>query len=1018
LKFFTKNQRFLFYHLLIAWALTIFLPNRIKAQDIKINFKHFSVYNGLPNNNTATIFSDSRGFIWISTNDGLVRFNGKDFQSYFHSDSDMQSISSNNTSYVTEDKNGQLLISTSEGVSLFNPLKNKFKTVFSPSKINNTQFNDAVEEITIDSRGHIWVNNLQGLFELDANYTLIKTYLHEIVGNGLFYNVLENTTGKIWINKSGSINLIEQSSNHIYNSANNPANKAIFKYKFKTITKNKKKEIIGISFDDYLMQFDSSGNMLSNLKLQFSNYRYKLLVASDDKIWISTSGEGLFVWDPMKHKMIRYFHQDDNKESICSNVINCVYEDPYKNIWIATDNGLELLYNKPFETKVWSDFGKEKNGNQIMLTGFVKKASTLWVTSWGKGLYKADVYSHKKSNYTCWKRTIDNMLWDIIPVKNTLLLGNYSGVYAFDTNSLKCADFKTIESYPIKRDSIAAFGFFEDRDKNIWISLLEANGIVKYFPNENRFIHYNRKFTDKRNLPFAHYDAITQDSKGRIWMGHNRSKGLACQEYGSEYIKMPMKNGKSLINDYITALLAEGNNLWVGSNSGLYKMNLTNFEAEKITSVEGLPNNNILSLCKDKKGFIWVGTYNGLSRLKIADHSINNFEPEIDIPENEIDRLWFEDSTETLWGCSPHSIFSIKYKDVNLNYTTYAPYVVALNVNGKITHFIPDSIYDIPYNVPYFNIQFSSIFPNMTSKNFYQYKLEGYNKNWISIGTKENAEFTNLPSGSYTFRVKVSSDGIHWRETSFPLKINIVAPFYNTGKFKILLIILLIFSAYLIQRYLFKSKLRRLVYGQKIRNDISQDMHDDLSSALIKINWISEKLKSQALKLTPEELMTNLNKISLTSKEASTRISEIIWSLNPNHSHIEDMLINMRNHINTFFEDSDHNVDIDFPDTIQKKELDPRLIRNLNMILKESLNNIMKHSNAKNVSIIFRPSINNKMYEFMISDDGCGFNEKANNIQGNGINNIRKRAESCHASVEWISTKDKGTTLKISGPMY
>jgi signal transduction histidine kinase len=208
-------------------------------------------------------------------------------------------------------------------------------------------------------------------------------------------------------------------------------------------------------------------------------------------------------------------------------------------------------------------------------------------------------------------------------------------------------------------------------------------------------------------------------------------------------------------------------------------------------------------------------------------------------------------------------------------------------------------------------------------------------------------------------------------------------------------------------------KERRLREIESMRSRISQDMHDDLSSGLTKISWMSELLKAKAKNTNPEEVTSTLEKITVSARETINNLSEIVWATNPKHDNFESMLSYMRNYILSYFEDSKFNVHIDFPERVEHVKVNPELIRNLFLIMKEGLHNAVKYSDGKHISVHFTCA--DKKYSMTIIDDGIGMEDLRVQGSGNGLGNIKQRVENMKGEFELFSAKNKGTQIKVQG---
>ena len=212
-----------------------------------------------------------------------------------------------------------------------------------------------------------------------------------------------------------------------------------------------------------------------------------------------------------------------------------------------------------------------------------------------------------------------------------------------------------------------------------------------------------------------------------------------------------------------------------------------------------------------------------------------------------------------------------------------------------------------------------------------------------------------------------------------------------------------------------KKKAERQQAIENIRSRISKDIHDEIGSGLTKISLISQRLKN-SFKNKEETDITLLDKISNSSKEVIENLGEIIWTVNPKHDNLTSLLAYIRNYCAIFFEDTSIKCIIDFPDNIPSLPIHPELKRNLFLVIKECLNNIIKHASATEVIICF--NIYNEQYSLVIIDNGRGMDNPAGREFGNGLSNMSARMKAVNGTFEIFSEVNKGTKINVSGKVY
>jgi signal transduction histidine kinase len=201
-----------------------------------------------------------------------------------------------------------------------------------------------------------------------------------------------------------------------------------------------------------------------------------------------------------------------------------------------------------------------------------------------------------------------------------------------------------------------------------------------------------------------------------------------------------------------------------------------------------------------------------------------------------------------------------------------------------------------------------------------------------------------------------------------------------------------------------------------IRRRISQDIHDDISSGLTRIAWLSELAKEKASQGLQEDAASALQKIVASSRETVDRLGEIIWAINPDRDNLEGFFAYLRTYVVRFFEDTPFKVTLDFPEKKPDLKFNPELKRTLFLVVKEALHNIAKHSQAKKIAVSFQCP--DHRYNIIITDDGKGFEIDTMELKGNGLKNMEKRMESVGGKIEIESKPQEGTVVILSGEVY
>ena len=310
------------------------------------------------------------------------------------------------------------------------------------------------------------------------------------------------------------------------------------------------------------------------------------------------------------------------------------------------------------------------------------------------------------------------------------------------------------------------------------------------------------------------------------------------------------------------------------------------------------------------------------------------------------------------------------------------------------------------YNQNNVTFQFAALDFTRPQANKVKFILEGWDKTWIT-STDKNFRYSHLAPGSYLLKVKAAnSDGLWNKEEKLILIVN--APFWLRTWFYfwmgIGLIICIVYITYFVSQQKIRKRLRLLEKQHAIeaeRNRISRDMHDEIGSGLTHIALLSELIQTQ--QKTERAFRNDIGSISTAARKLVDSMSEIIWALNPQNDSLENLLSYIREQMQQHFEPFKILLKIDFPYEVQDIKLSNEQRRNLYLVTKEALNNVMKHACASNVTLFMCPILNKLNFE--VNDDGRGLSDKKGRAIGNGLKNMRKRMEDIGGTIEWINSK-------------
>ena len=771
-----------------------------------------------------------------------------------------------------------------------------------------------------------------------------------------------------------------------------------------------------------LATIDSGGaiNFFHPTKIsnEFDSYLC-LQSVSDSIFWLGTKSSGLVVFNNQNHTF--QFTNHVNTVSIPENCfISSCFKDRSGIVWLGTNKGILKADVRDNLFKVFPPLRKSNAANKnSFLGGQVlkdKKTGVLYMSnSSTDGLFSFNPATQAAEAFCPTGRSgIQNNIDNLIQLHTGEFLVLFTDTfYLFNPYTKKFSLFPYKLPFMIK-DNI--FSIFEDSKNNIWVGSY-ANGAYLINREKNFFKYFSKGKNDSHQFPDEGADMEGEDNQGRIW--------------------------------FVTT-------------HGFCYYNPVDSTFHKPAFPKDFPkgDDSFREVCADKKGNVWIADYKKcLIRYRIATNSfsyydLNNGLPDLYLRQMVLDKednIWVQ-SNDAVYKYNPleQKYFSYNENDgvytggginsisVDVDNQLYISYTNDRICTANINQLLPDSnqpkvvindvkVFDtaitwsgnnivLNHNQNYLTFNFAALSYSQPEKNKFAYQLIGIDKNWTYCDNRNFAAYNNLAPGNYKFTVKASnSDGV-WNEQGALLNVTIKPAWWQTWWFRLLVAIALIAGVLiLIREYtqrklrLQKSELDKQRAIENVRNRISRDMHDEIGSSLTKISLMSELLKSKVKGTETESL---LNKMSESSRNVIGNMSEIIWATNPQHDNMESMVAYFRDYIAQFFSSTQVHCTILFPDDVPTIAIAPELRRNLLLVIKESLNNILKHANASAVMVELK--IISDHVEIIIQDSGKGFDTNEQKKFSNGLKNMRKRMEEVGGSFQVKSKIGKGTETRIA----
>ena len=1010
-----------------------------RAEQLPI--KSYTGADGLARDYIGRIVLDSHGFLWFCTPEGLSRFDGYNFVNY----GPEQGLPLGGVSDLLVTRGGTYWVATDNGVCRFNPFAAEEASTSDNEQSNARAFGilasspkfvcyrpdgnaraQIVNTIKEDRNGALWCGTNGGLFRLapandgwvfiaaeigipalPPDAATISTILEDRsdalwvgAGSGLYRRLpdgrseryttaqglpnndvralLEDRDGRIWVGTTqGLCELVSQPDphaivvSHVYTVKNGLVNDYI-------TALHQSNGRIWIGTDAGLTEFASStGNAAERFRIYaiaqgLSGTEIKSLGEDrDGNLWIGTESSGAMKL--ARHGLVSYGEVD----GLMDTRIASIFEDASRQLCVLSSRSGKLFMHSfdgtnfaAIRPNLREDIKRSWGWNQI---AFQDRGREWWVDT-AEGLYRfpqannveelgkrrpAAVYTTKeglRGNEIF--RLYEDQHGDIwISIADSLK----SNLTRWERTTGKFYQYGGTEGLPAPN---APTAFREDGTGNLWIGFYYG-GLVRF-----RAGQFTR-FTIADGLPLGLIRDLYLDRSGKLWIATSRGGVARVDDLAAEQPRFfTYTTAQGLVSNETTCVTEDQyGRIYIGTAQGVDRLDPLTGNFKHYTEADGLANNFVNVAYRDGQGALWFGTLKGLSQL---------------IPEEN----------------HPVSPPTILISNVRIAGVEQA----LSNLGNKDA---PSLV--LPSDRNQMQIDFVGLSFRTGETLRYQTKLEGADKAWGEPSVQRSVNYAQLAPGAYRFQVRAVSGGGIMSSHTAAISFRILPPIWQRWWFLTLAALLVAGLAYVAYKY----RVNQLLKLERVRTRIASDLHDDIGSNLSLIAGLSEVL-GQSARRENSQIADRLSVIANASRESVEAMGDIVWAVNPKRDNVVDLAHRMRRFASDVLTARNIEFHFDAPSLNQNVNIGAEARREIFLIFKEGINNIIRHSGCKNVEAVLR--IERSMINLKLSDDGHGF-DAANMDHGHGLDSMRRRAEKLGGQFELTSSLGAGTQITLSAPL-
>ncbi len=940
-----------------AFLLFFFRYENDQAQ--KLSFQQYSVEQGLGQSQVSAICQDLNDNIWISTLGGISKFDGQSFTSYTESNG----LADNYTNCIFADSKNNIWTGTQNGLSRLN------NDIFKTFRFSNGHGDNIVRNVLEDMNGDIWVLTLLHLYSIHKGSVIKQTIYCE--DHDRIMSIHYDKTGRLWAAlRYNGIYCLE--SGHWIKKLD-LKNAGIEKEYIVQITEDSsnKRELLLTTNNLYEMT-DNGVKPMTNLMPLPGNNFISLFRDKSGLVWFVT-GSGIFQFTGGKW-------QSYNASNGLTDIpALCIFQDREQSLWFGTGgDGVFRFFPHPYF--YYSHFDGIKTIAMAMIENHDGK---LYIGTDGYG-----IFSLANNDFTHYPIPSQSKVEQQISfishgMGNDLLVGTRnSNIWKFHGNHFDQVHFKNLNT--------CINNLFMDSTGGVWICGCDG---LYYYKNDS---------LEKRTNGYI--VKIYPLAKNKFLISYY--KGMAMIDSSG---KKTMLNDSLIDQSHVMNMIEKSGVFFIAtSNKGLIIYDSRSKKTRHYTQKNGMSSDFIYSIVQDKSGEIWMGTGRGLNKISYNPASdsffISDYSRKGDISSGEFNQdAAVCDSENKLWFGTASGL--MQFSPAERKRTGYMPPLI-LRIDKSLKK---ENHLTFSFNCASFENR---------DKISYQYKLEGQDKDFTEPSSTQKVIYPGLPPGDYNFQVRAinQENGMSSNLTSFAFKIK--PAFYQTIFFKLLMygiffgVILAVFHYRGLQKNKRLKEIENIKLAEqtKLRQQAAEDFHDELGNTITRIQLLADVVKSK-LRMGGTEVDFQLDRIKENVSLLYQGTRDVIWALNPQSDKIEEVIFRLTNtgfelfqDTNTCFKVNNKNVQ-HFDQTLPDHNG-----RNILLIFKEAMNNIVKHAKASHVILTLQK--NDRNLEITLQDNGIGFNKETAK-KGYGTMNMAKRAQKIDGIYSVCSTLDIGTTCRL-----
>jgi ligand-binding sensor domain-containing protein len=810
-------------------------PIPANAQSYTAMFRRISLEQGLSQSIVNDVLHDRSGFIWFATEEGINIYDGYCFRVLRHDPNDPSSLSYNQIVRIMEDRSGAIWVGTfAGGLNRYDPATGTFRRFrhdpLDPASIGS----DIILALAEDSSGGIWVGSDRGLDQLIVGRdSVVVRHVARVVRDGdgfrgIVQSLAVSPDGRLWVGTGSGLYtaLLPRNGQALRwtraaNDAKDPMSIGNDNVRSLLVDRT---DGLWVGTDDGLYRGFVRRDTLGRERVVFKRVEargdptrmpvqrqiYALAEDRDGYLWLGTNG-GVSRFDRTRFRYDHFRHDPRDPQSLSYNEIRSLHEDRSGNLWIGTYGGgvSQLDRGRKRFTHLRHDpYDPNSLRQPIVWSVYEDADGVLWIGSHGGGLNRYDRRTGVWRAYVNDPNDQRSISHDIVRLviedrRGRLWLAtDGGGVCEFDRSTGRFRRFVYDRNDPGSLGGNVVRMLYEDRAGTMWIGFQGA-GMDRLVRDDDgepvRFEHFRHRPDDPRSLASDHVRWALEDHEGVFWVA-TLGGGLDRMDRATgvfTHLRAVEGRRDGLPSDYLMSIMEDTQGrLWVATwGAGIGVLDRERKQWSTFDESDGMPSNSIYGFLEDASGRMWMSSNNGLCRFDLRTSTFRNYGLADGLQSTEFDAGAFTKTRggEMVFG-GINGINTFYPEEIVDN--PYVPPVVLTSVRVLNEEWQFDRpVWDLAQlelgpsdNVVAF--QFAALDYTVPERNRYQYRMDGVDEQWLTADpTVRTAQYTTLPSGRYTFRVRASNNDGLWNEDGLALTVVVRPPWWSTIWFRSLVVL-------------------------------------------------------------------------------------------------------------------------------------------------------------------------------------------------------------------------------------